>query len=86
MKLTPKFVVCIWLILFILLFLPYGVPALNVTTPIFGMPFIAFWDLGLLILFSVLSLIASFFVWDPFDNYQDAPDEEEITQGEVEKV
>jgi len=67
-NMSAKHVFWTTLFLWVLLLLPFFVPALNTLEPhILGLPFIVFYDFTIIGLHIVLLFICKKYVWDPFD-------------------
>ena len=77
MKLTAKFAFWSCAVIWVLILLPFFVPALNTITPhVLGLPFVVFWQYMLIALHLVLCVICQKYVWDPFEaNNEDRKEE-----------
>ena len=68
MKFTPKAVLAAELICWVLICLPFFVPALNTVDPkILGLPFLVVYDLVIIAAHTVLLFAAKKYAWDTFD-------------------
>lgn len=68
MKFSAKFVFVCTVVIWVLLVLPFFIPALNRIDPkVLGLPFVVFWQYALIAAHIVLLVFSAYKVWDPFD-------------------
>ena len=68
MKFTAKHVFIAEVLSWILIWLPFFVPAINKIEPrVLGLPFIVVYDIVIIALHTALLIFAKQFVWDTFD-------------------